>query len=410
MLNNHMVFPLSPIAYSLELTYACKHKCPGCANKWNNDHARHMVFWKRILNCISPPDHRHQYAEIIRVTGGEPTLHHQFTEIIQYIDQLNIPHALFTSGRWAYPRHVIDCYQSCNNFTGMLISLHGHTKNSHQQFVQANESHIFSEVCNTIEQVAKSGLTVFTNTVLTRFNCAHVDEIIQLSKDLGAECAVFNRFIGECPEIQPSVKQLKHALEQIKAYDRSTCHLGNCIPQCFESDLSDPPCAGFEHCAISPEGWIRPDNLTAQVFGNIFEASIEDIWQSERARAYRLVCHPDCLQCAELMNCRGGERSEIIEYGLKQDRLMTSRFKSPIKQCITLDPAWHPLPLFRIRKHTDGLILTRYNLSLPVDNRMRPILDAMNGQNTIHALQQNFGDNVIDVIGILAQKGFLTFE
>jgi len=405
-----MDFPLPPIAYSLELTYACKHRCPGCANKWNKDHARQMIYWKRILDSIAPPDHRHKYAEIIRVTGGEPTLHYQFSEIIHYIDQLNIHHALFSCGRWADVTHIIDCYQNCNNFTGMLISLHGHTNSSHQQFVNAHEPHAFTEICNTINQVAKAGLTVFTNTVLTRFNCAYVSEIVQLSKNLGAECAVFNRFIGDCPQIQPTVHQLKHALEQIKAYDPATCHLGNCIPQCFVSDLSDPPCAGFEHCAVSPEGWIRPDNLTTQVFGNILAESIEDIWQSERANAYRLVCHPDCLDCSELMNCRGGEHSEIIEYNLNQDRLMTSRLESPINHNITLDIQWQPVPLFRVRKFSNSLFLTRYNLSLPVDKQILPVLDAMNGQNTIHALQQAFGEDVINIVGVLAQKGFLSFK
>ena len=409
-MSGDMYYPLPPIVYSIELTYACKNKCPGCANAWNKYHKKYMIHWQSILDRIAPPDHYHKYAELIRISGGEPTLHNEFSSIVRYIDQMNIPHALFTCGRWNTPDHVIDCYQSCKNFTGMLISLHGHTEESHQKFVQSKEQHIFKEICNNTKRATQAGLTVFTNTVLTTFNCEHVDEIIQLSKNLGAECAVFNRFIGFCPGMQPSTVQLKNALTQIKSYDPTMCHLGNCVPQCFFLNQSEPAIAGFEHCAVSPDGWVRPDNLTTRFFGNILHESIDNIWQSQPAQDYRSVIHKDCLKCTELMNCRGGERSEIVEYGLDKDRLMTSPIERSEQQSVFLDPQWQPMPLFRVRKHAEGLILTRYNLSLPVAKQMLELLEAMNGQNNIADLQHQFGDSVLKVIGFLAKKGFVHFH
>jgi len=67
--------------------------------------------------------------------------------------------------------------------------------------------------------------------------------------------------------------------------------------------------SGIEACTISPTGWVRPDNLTNYTFGNLFEQSIADIWQSQQAQAYRTQIPSNCLSCVKLAHCRGGAKS-----------------------------------------------------------------------------------------------------
>ena len=404
-----MIFPLAPILYSLELTYECTNKCPACANLWHNQQELSQDLWIRILNYIFPSNDRQKYAELIRVTGGEPTLHKNFSAIIQYIDTFQIPHALLTNGQWANPLRIVELYENCKHFIGMLISLHGHTEDIHWQFVQHTDKKIFKKTCDNISVASKKGLTVYTNTVLTRYSCDHIESIISFSKNLGAECAVFNRLIGPDHDLQPTNEQLKNAVEIIESRP-DECRIGNCIPPCFVPNSSECSNAGIEHCAISPDGWVRPDNLTNYVFGNIFNQSIEEIWQSEKAKLYRNFLNKDCLQCKVLSSCRGGERSEIIEYGLSKDRLMKKPITKTKKRSLVLNPYWKPYPLFRIKKSKSGYVITRHNISMPVDTELKPVLECINGDLSIAELNHSFGDSLLKVLGILYDNGYIEFK
>jgi MoaA/NifB/PqqE/SkfB family radical SAM enzyme len=215
---------------------------------------------------------------IYGLTGGEPTLHPEFRQIIEYADTFGISHSLFSSVRWENPDEVIRTYLKCKNFIGMLIGLHGSTEFAHNAFVRI--SHAFDETCKSVRRASEAGLEVFSNTVLTRHSCGQIEDIISLSQELGAGCAVFNRFLAGDHPLQPSEDQLREAVLLIEKLQHQgvSCHIGNCIPKCFVKNSSEGANAGIEHCAVSPEGLVRLDNLTGCVFGNIFEKSIEEIW------------------------------------------------------------------------------------------------------------------------------------
>ena len=61
--------------------------------------------------------------------------------IVGYVDGMGIPHTIFTTGRWTVnkPDEVIRIYQGCEYFEGMLVSLHGSTKEAHNAFVESVE-------------------------------------------------------------------------------------------------------------------------------------------------------------------------------------------------------------------------------------------------------------------------------
>ena len=406
-----MLFPSTPISYAIELTFACVNRCPGCANTWNSNRNKSLQNWKGLLDRIAPSFDRNKYAELIRITGGEPTLHKEFQQLIQYIDTFGIPHALFTSARWKSPDELIDLYRNCQNFVGMLISLHGSTPAAHRAFI-GNIDGAFEETCNNIRKATSAGLNIFTNTVLTKFSCEQIEDIISLSQKLGAGHAVFNRFLGPDNPLQPSEDQLRNAVILIDKLQEqgAPCRIGNCIPQCFVRNSSEGTNAGIEHCAISPEGWVRPDNLTSYTFGNIFEQSIEEIWQSEKANHYRHQIPEQCHECVELPRCRGGEKSVSIEHGFGKDRLMKEPIRNAEPEPIVLDPDFRPVPHFRVRKEFFGYLVTRYNWSVPVTEEAKPVLDAINGQHTLLEIQEKFGNEALELIGHLYQQGCVGFE
>jgi radical SAM protein with 4Fe4S-binding SPASM domain len=364
--------------------------------------------WQELFERITPSSDRRQYAELIRLTGGEPTLHPDFPEIVKSIDTFGVAHVTFTNGRWPEVDAVIATFQQCRHFMGLLVSLHGSTPETHGAFVGGDQQ-AFAETCRNIQRAAEAGLEVFTNTVLTRASCEQIEKIIRLSGELGAGCAVFNRYLGKSHPIEPSEDQLRRAILLIERLhgEGHSCHIGDCVPQCFVRNTSLGANGGIEHCAIAPNGDVRPENLTSYTFGNLFEQSIEEIWQSERARWYREQIPAPCLECVELPRCRGGCRSVTVEYGLDGDRLMKTPLREPISDTLELDPAWIPQPYFTVRGEPFGYLLCRVNWSIPVTHAAGPLLDALDGAHTFADLHARFGDAGLALLGQLYRDGFL---
>lgn len=407
-----MQFPSEPLSYTVEITYACNHFCSGCANVSGSQRDLVLTDWKRLFDTIAPVEDRRKYAQLIRITGGEPTLHPDFFRIIEYVDSLDIPYAIFTNGLWNNPEQLITLFRKCTHLVGLLVSLHGSTAEAHTAFVE-NDGSSFQRTCANIRKATESGLEIFTNTVLTKHSCEQIEEIIALSQQLGSAHAVFDRYLGRPLPFEPSESQLRQAINRIEILHNEgvSCHLGDCVPPCFVPNSSLGANGGIEHCIISPEGNVRPDNLTSYTFGNLFEQTIEEIWQSEKADWYRKQLPESCLECVELSRCRGGCRSITIEYGLQGDPLMKQPLLEIAQDTLEFHPDWKVFPNFTIREEPFGYLLCRYNWSVPVTSDAKPLLDAiMNREATLAELHERFGDAGLELIGHLYKEGCLEFE
>ncbi|CAK8717415.1 hypothetical protein KKHLCK_06570 [Candidatus Electrothrix laxa] len=90
--------------------------------------------------------------------------------------------------------------------------------------------------------------------------------------------------------------------------------------------------------------------------------------------------------------------------------MMTTPVCEAEPEAIHLDPSWKPIIRFRIREEPFGYLVTRYNWSVPVAFAAKPVLDAVNGKNTLAEIQECFGDEALDLIGRLYQEDCLGFE
>jgi radical SAM protein with 4Fe4S-binding SPASM domain len=349
--------PTIPTIVTLELTTLCNQFCSGCANvelprqkALRNKHATTMVNWKEIIDTVMVQTGK---KVIIRLSGGEPTLHPQFVDIVQYIDKLNVPYTLLTTGKWGNSmktNNLIKLFKNCNNFVGMLVSLHGSNAAMHNAFVESSEKG-YAEILNNIQLATQNGLRVFTNTVLTSLNYNQIDNILQIAQQHGATYSVFNRFIGDNHPLQLTEEQLIEAIQRVKILrgGGTACRIGNSIPSCFHPMTNFPTVAGYELCHISPDGRVRPDNLTSFHFGNILKEKLTDIWQSDNAKAYRNWYPSVCRQCAAFSACRGSVKSPYFKTLQRGDTL--------IKDPLTLEQT-QPIDDDKEKRRLDILALT----------------------------------------------------
>ncbi len=325
----------TPSIFYLELTPICNNACIGCGNVFAHDRSpRHLGAqeWCTILDCIAPN------ASYLEITGGEPTLHPEFEQIIGHVEALGIPFTLFTNARWQEPERVVHFLADIPQLDGLLISLHGVKAQSHEAFTCTPGS--FEETIANIQLAVDARLKVITSTVLTRYNCPEIEAIVALGRELGADDAAFQRFIGAAlPEIEPSELELQQAVRTIeniangegrpggnghgpKEDGSKSVRFGTPIPHCFTANSSYGCLAGVAQATIDPWGNVRPCNHAPLVCGNLLTQSLEEIWHSAAMMKWREMIPNECRRCLAFEKCRGGCRATAMLRGLERDPLM----------------------------------------------------------------------------------------
>ncbi len=363
-------------------------------------------FWKAVLDRIEDS------VESLRVTGGECTLHPDFEEILQAIDGLAVPFVVFTNGNWDNPGLTVQKLARCEHLEGILVSLHGHDKTSHERFVRCNT---FDVVTDNIQRAVDAGIRVGTNTILLNSTVAHIQEIVRQSTSLGVASVAFSRYYGRAlPQLELSPDEFHDALAKVAALRKMEPRVvfNNCVPLCFTSDLDLPTkgcTSGFTHCTIDPWGNARPCTHSPVLLGNVLECDIADIWMAEPLHRWRNLVPEDCIDCAAFGQCRGGCRATAYHRKLPRDPLMLLPMEtSPaVFTRLTLFRHACPTPDYTLREGESCVYLINCNHQIAVSNKALPVLQLLDGQTSLAEIQARFGDVAVDFVGTLMLKGML---
>ena len=305
-----------------QLTFDCNSLCPACSNEFDRSthcsEVLHCSQWDTILSKVQP------YVSQIRVTGGEPTLHPDFEAVLHSIDRSGIEFVLFSNARWREPQRVIKFLKSLSsNFLGILVSLHGTSTDTHEQFTKTLGS--FDETCRNIALATTAGLSVFSNTVITPHNYDKLLQIREFGKTLGCNLMVVGRHVGRAgAEVKANPRQLKEAIgtiQTLKAHNSDILCSG-CVPHCFASSDFVGCGAGFSFFTVDPWGNAHPCNHINRRCGNLLTQSVEDILNSHQMKQWREQVPVICRDCVAFEECGGGCKAEAVAHDSLQDPLM----------------------------------------------------------------------------------------
>ncbi len=369
--------------------------------------------WRQILDTIRP------HARALKITGGEPTLHPQFAELLAEIDSLDVPFTLFTNARWRKPEHILGLLQGAKNLDGLLVSLHGADAETHETF--SGIVGAFEETCANIRRTAQAGVRVHISTVLNAFNLHQLTAAVELAQSLGAQRVVFNRFLGTGDSsFQPSEAALVKAIQEIERLRRRypvradgsfSVRYGNCIPQCFTESGASGCWAGVSYCTIDPWGRLRPCNHSPTVVGSLFEHSLEELWHGSAMQGWRQLTPEVCLVCGAYEICHGSCRALMELEQACQDPLM----KNPIQP----SSARHDAEIYRYAKPRltseilsaePGMALVRGLSIFPVSDDAIPLLNTLNGEKTLEQLFAEHGQDGLDFVGELVRRGYVQIQ
>lgn len=397
-----------PALITLELTPACSNRCPGCFNPFRDERSRAPLpasQWQRILAQVCPAAHR------VKLSGGEPTLHPEFSAILTLLEEFDQPFSLFTNGLWERPAWLVQRLRAMPQFRVALISLHGATPAAHEAFTGVPGS--FVETMAHLRYAVQAGLPVCLSTVLHRQNLDELEAIARLAAELGVKVS-FARMICDQPSpLEPAPDELRAAVTQIEGLRAQgyRVQFGNCIPQCFTPSSSSGCLAGVAYCAVGPWGDLRPCTHSTIVCGNLLTGSLEEAWHSPEMQSWRTLIPQACHHCAAFSRCHGGCHVLSELRGTPRDPLMRGPLtagKTPPP--IRLSPDWCPVPTYlELRTEPFGPVLLRGNRVVPIQPEMLQVLEACDGHTSLATLEKRFGRWGIEVIAAIARREMVRF-
>ena len=346
----------------------------------------------------------------IRLTGGEPTLHPGFFDILEEVTSHEAWVTIFTNGRWPDPERFIERIRGRRHLSGLLVSLHGASAASHEAFSRVPGS--FAETVSNVRQAVQAGITVALSTVITSSSWNELDQVLELARGLGVHHIAVNRYIGgPLPGIEPTREQTQAAIRYVQALIEAGEPLkyGIGVPQCFMPNDSEGCLAGVAYVSIDPWGSVRPCAHSPTVLGSLHEQSMRELWHSPEMEAWRALMPTDCVSCAAYTACHGGCRAIQELRSDCRDPLHTApltSFTYP-DQVYELPSAGRPRAAMRLRPESFGYALLGRGRVLPVRAEARPVIEACTGERTFAELATHFGPSGLDLLGELWSLGML---
>lgn len=297
----------------IEITNQCQQKCIHCSSSANDTDYESLSLddIKRVIN-----ETIHLGLKRVTLSGGEPLLHPNIINIIEFLRDTHIKFNIYSCGvkdNEPIPLSLLQYVKDCG-INRMIFSIHAASPELQEEITGYKDSLIC--VMHSIKLAKNIDIDVEVHFVLMRKNKDELDEVIKLSKDLGVNRLSILRLVnqGRCiNDLELSGSECTKILAKVKPSYYMPIRLGtpfNCITH------SGSKCtAGDNKLLISASGEVFPCESFKWLKGNCFnmnikDDSIKDIWDNSillksirTAKESRITI---CSTCKDFKSCHGG--------------------------------------------------------------------------------------------------------
>jgi sulfatase maturation enzyme AslB (radical SAM superfamily) len=185
---DHFSDDYGPHRLSVELANICNLHCSYCFRSEDNLYSRHAEFFPlELLRRIV--DEAREAAHITRVnfTGGEPTLHPQFTEVLETIGAANLQTSFVTNG-WHFERVWPALSSNRPTISHVAFSLDGIDRETHDRW-RGNGS--FDRLIRAFSRCYMSQLPFAIKIVIRRDLVDQLEQITIFAARMGAAALNF---------------------------------------------------------------------------------------------------------------------------------------------------------------------------------------------------------------------------
>ncbi|MGD2249379.1 MAG: radical SAM protein [Candidatus Methanofastidiosia archaeon] len=300
----HLVHRLENV--SLEVTTLCNLKCGHCyadAGKKRPDE----LTTKEIKHAIDLLWETGVLA--ITFTGGEPLLHPDIFELMEYARNKPMTVVLFTNGTLITPA-VVEKLKKLQVYR-VNISIDGPDADTHDKFRGVPGS--FNKTITGIKLLKKAQIPIHASTSLTKPVYKRVKDVLQLLKGLGITDSKIwpPTFSGRSnyEDVFITIDEFREAMEDMHAFEYGQTHQ----KQEFKYSKSLENCGvGWSALVIKSNGVVTPCPSFDIEFslGNIKTDSIHDIWNNSellnKLRKLSVYKTEECKTCEFAAMCKGG--------------------------------------------------------------------------------------------------------
>ncbi|MGH3416224.1 MAG: radical SAM protein, partial [Actinocrinis sp.] len=164
---------------SMHVTDLCNSKCGFCVVGSPLAKTDSVVYGDLMRFLIENSDDGY---ESVNMHGGEPTIHPRLFDLLTAIRMLGYPRVeIQTNGRRLKDPAFVERL-AANGVRKFVISLHGADAGVQDLLAQAPGG--FDETVEGIRNAKRAGISVRTNTVMTKMNAGQLGNIVRLAVDL----------------------------------------------------------------------------------------------------------------------------------------------------------------------------------------------------------------------------------
>lgn len=171
----------------IELTNRCNLRCQHCPD---GRHGGKGEMSLDIIAAILSSAQSEGFTEFA-FTGGEPTLHRNFTDILKDTADAGYTFGFVTNG-WSFAKHYDALLPLRDALTGLTFSMDGASAETHDH-IRGKDS--FRRLMQAFSICVLKGIPFAINMVITRANQHEIENITTLAAALGSRGLRFGHFI-----------------------------------------------------------------------------------------------------------------------------------------------------------------------------------------------------------------------
>lgn len=286
-----------PISVELTLTNRCNLKCVYCSDLELRERQGNEAFLSYdILSRLFEDLSKGGTKGVVFEGGGEPTLHPDFSKLVQRAKENNLAVGLITNGTVRLDKSDL------KELEWVRVSLDA---SNAEEYVNLKGVDCFERVLSNIAHYAQHCNTVGVGYVVTNNNLSNIETLILRLRELKVSYIQL-RPVVDAPDLLPDEKDLRY----LECYRSATFNvIVDGMKENMEGGNDRLPCvANSLTSVISGDGsvflcgrlniydWFNP-------IGNIKTQSFSEIWHGEeRKRQLHMVgdasfCSKNCPQC-----------------------------------------------------------------------------------------------------------------
>lgn len=329
IVKNAIVLNSYPQRLVLELTNACNLKCIMCGR--DDAEFKLTTFDINILKNLEPV--LNHVEEVTLFGWGEPTLHPQFGEILDYLNKFPVRKYFVTNGM---KLDKIRDYLFDYNVDIMAVSLDGSRADTNDRIRVNSKIDFIVEELKKITTIKKERNLdyPYINFVMTimESNIAQLPELVQLAADIGLEevkgvfLTVFTENLREESMYNKQSQVKKYFDEAITLAKKLNIKIK--LPYLQNEDIAGDKyhkdCyASWRDFFVGSDGYVRPCQSTpVKFFKYDFEKPFMEIWNSPEYKDFRIKINSEeepssCKICYQSSHANWNKKESFLQIGEK---------------------------------------------------------------------------------------------